>query len=126
MHAMTSRDDEKDFVEFAHPGGNLVARILVPSIGQAEAPFIREQVLARLGEAAPGRSLVLDLSQVSLVSSLGLGTFVDLRNSAEKAGLRPAVFGMNRHLADLFRLMKIERLFASIKTQQELDALVAE
>jgi hypothetical protein len=33
---------------------------------------------------------------------------------------------MNRHLADLFRLMKIERLFASIKTQQELDALVAE
>ena len=123
---MTARDDEKDYVEFAHPGGHLVARVLVPSIGQAEAPFIREQVLARLGEAAAGRALVLDLSQVSLVSSLGLGTFVDLRNSAEKAGLRPMVFGMNRHLVDLFRLMKIERLFTTLKSQQELDALVAE
>ena len=123
---MTARDDEKDFVEFSHPGGCLLARVLVPSIGQSEAPFVREQIIARLGEAKPGRALVIDLSQVSLVSSLGLGTFVDLRNSAEKAGLRPAVFGLNRHLADLFRLMKIERLFIHLRTQQELDALVAE
>lgn len=100
--------------------------MLVPSIGQSEAPFVREQIIARLAEATPGRALVIDLSQVSLVSSLGLGTFVDLRNSAEKAGLRPAVFGLNRHLADLFRLMKIERLFVILKSQQELDALVAE
>ncbi len=119
------KDAPQDFVEFTHPGGNLLAKVVVPSVGQNEAPVIREQIVARLGEATKGKALILDLSQVSLVSSLGLGTFVDLRNNAEKAGLRPVVYGMNRHLIDLFRLMKIERLFTMLKSPSELDELTA-
>lgn len=116
---------QKDYVEFSHPGGHLVARVVVPSIGQNEAPFIREQVLARLGSTARGKAFVLDLSQVSLVSSLGLGTCVDLRNCAERAGLRPVAAGLNRHLVELFRLMRIERLFHIARTEQELEAVLA-
>ena len=119
------KDAPQDFVEFTHPGGHLLAKVVVPSIGQNEAPVIREQIVSRLGEAARGKSLIIDLSQVSLVSSLGLGTFVDLRNNAEKAGLRPVVYGLNRHLLDLFRLMKIERLFTMLKSPNELDELTA-
>jgi anti-anti-sigma factor len=102
-----------------------VARVVVPSIGQSEAPAIRDRIIAQLQATQRGRCFVLDLSQVSLISSLGLGTCVDLRNTAEKAGLRPAVFGMNRHLVDLFALMRIDRLFTVAKSTHELDQLLA-
>lgn len=125
LRGMPDGDDERDFVEFSHPGGHLVARVAVPSIGQGEAPTVRDQIAGRIAGIDRGRCFVLDLSQVSLISSLGLGTCVDLRNTAEKAGLRPVAFGLNRHLVDLFRLMRIDRLYEMPKSQQELDALLS-
>ena len=82
---MSREEETTDYVEFSHPGGHLVAKVLVPSIGQNEAPVIRERMAAAIAPVARGRAFVIDVSQVSLVSSLGLGTFVDLRNTAEKA-----------------------------------------
>ncbi len=121
---MTSKDDERDFVEFAHPQGHLVARVMVPSVGQSEAPQVREQIAQHIGRTQEGRCFVLDVSQVSLLSSLGLGVCVDLRNLAEKNGLRPILFGMNRHLMDLFALMRIDRLFQVAQSPQELDQML--
>ena len=121
---MAPKDPQQDLVEITHPGGHLLVRVLAPSVGQAEAPLLRDAVVLRLGEASAGKAVVIDLSQVSLVSSLGLGTIVDIRNTAEKAGLRPCVHGMNRHLAELFQLMRIERLFTVLRSQQELDRLL--
>ena len=121
---MSSKDAKMEYVEFTHPGGCLVAKIITPSVGQNEAPLIREQVLAEFSKATRGRYFILDLSHVSLVTSLGLGMCVDLRNCAEKAGLKPAVFGLNRHLLDLFRLMRIERLFTILSTRQEFDSAI--
>ena len=121
---MSPTDETKDYVELSHRGGHVVAKVVVPSVGQNEAPVIREQVVAAMASAARGRALVLDFSQVSLITSIGLGTCVDLRNCAEKAGLRPVAYGMNRHLVDVFRMMRIERLFTILRTPQELDQLL--
>lgn len=124
---MTTPDakPEEQFVEFTHPHGHLVARIMVPSVGQAEAPVVREQIAAHMARTPAGYCFVLDVSQVSLLSSLGLGVCVDLQNLAKKSGLRPILFGMNRHLEDLFALMRIDRLFQVARTSQELDQLLA-
>lgn len=121
---MPAKDDEPDYVAFTHPHGHLVARIVVPSVGQAEAPIIREQIAAHMARLPSGGYFVLDLSQVSLLSSMGLGVCVDLRNVAEKNGLRPILFGLNRHLDELFRLMRIDHLFQQARTPQELDHLL--
>ena len=122
---MAIKDDEPEFVEFSHPHGHLVARVVVPSVGQGEAPVIREQIAEHIARAPRGSLFVLDLSQVSLLSSMGLGVCVDLRNLAEKSGLRPILFGMNRHLAELFQLMRIDHLFQQARTPQELDQLLS-
>jgi len=122
---MNSPDDTPDFVEFSHPGGHLVARIVVPSVGAAEAPAVRETIAEHIGRTQVGRCFVLDVSQVSLFGSLGLGVCIDLRRQAEKNGLRPILFGMNRHLADLFSLMRIDRNFQIAHSPQELDALLS-
>lgn len=121
---MSTQDEGPEYVEFTHPQGNLIARVLVPSVGQAEAPHIRERVAQELARAGQGKVFVLDLSQVSLLSSMGLGVCVDLRTLAEKKGLRPVLFGMNRHLEDLFKLMRIERLFQVVHGQHALDQML--
>ena len=121
-------DRKSTFVHCHTRRGHLIATVLTPNMGQREVPIIAAEVgeaIALLGDDAKGRCFVLDLSQVSLISSLGLGTCVDLRNTAEKAGLRPVAFGLNRHLVDLFRLMRIDRLYEMPKNQQELDALLS-
>lgn len=123
---MTRHGTPSDLVEISRPGGNLVARVVVPSVGQGEAPALREAIAAHLGDVARGRGLVIDLSQVSLVSSLGLGTIVDLRNAAEKAGIRPCAHGLNRHLTDLFALMRIDRLFTVTRSDAELERFLAQ
>ena len=58
---MAMNDAPQDFVQFSHPGGHLVAKVVVPSIGQNEAPMIREQVVEKMAGIARGRSFVLDL-----------------------------------------------------------------
>lgn len=121
---MSSPEDGPEFVEFTHPHGHVVARIVVPSVGASEAPAVREAIAEHIGRAQVGRCFVLDVSQVSLFSSLGLGVCIDLRRQAEKNGLRPILFGMNRHLEDLFSLMRIDRNFQIAHSPQELDALL--
>lgn len=123
---MIPRDEQTTYLQFSRPGGHLVAKVMVPSVGQNEAPAIREQVVARLEGVAHGKVFVLDLSQVSLLASMGLGVCLDLRNCAEKAGLKPVLFGMNRNLMELFQLMKIAGLFTILKSPQELERLIRE
>jgi anti-anti-sigma regulatory factor len=122
---MKGSDAPNDLVEISRPGGNLVARVVVPSIGHGEAQSLRDAIGAQLAEGAAGRAMVLDFSQVSLVSSLGLGTVVDLRNAAEKLGMRPGAHGLNRHLTELFALMRIDRLFTVTRSQAELERFLA-
>ena len=122
---MAPQGTPSDLVELSRPGGHLVARVVVPSVGQGEAPALREAIAAHLGSVERGRALVIDLSQVSLVSSLGLGTIVDLRNAADKAGIRPCAHGLNRHLTDLFALMRIDRLFTVTRSDAELERFLA-
>lgn len=121
---MNPRSEDQQYVECTHRHGHLVARVIVPSVGQAEAPMVRERIVEQLDRLPKGGIFVLDMSQVSLLSSMGLGVCVDLRNLAEKRGVRPVLFGMNRHLEDLFRLMRIDHLFKQIRTSQELEDLL--
>jgi anti-anti-sigma factor len=118
---MNPLSDTPQYVECSHRNGHLVARVVVPSVGQAEAPVVRERIVEHLARLPRGGVFVLDLSQVSLLGSMGLGVCVDLRNQAERQGVRPFVYGLNKHLEDLFRLMRIEHLFKTIRTPQELD-----
>ena len=121
---MATQDDQPEYVEFSHPHGHLVARVVVPSVGQSEAPVIREQIVEHMQRLPKGKCFVLDVSQVSLLTSMGLGVCVDLRNVAEKNGLQPVLFGMNRHISELFRLMRIDHLFRIMRTPQELEELL--
>lgn len=114
------------FVRVTVKGGVLTARLVGPNIGQREAPIITEEVgavMERYGRAV--RVLVVDLSDVTMLASMGLGMCIDLRNRAVKQKATAVLVGMSTEIAQLFKMMRIERLYKIARTREELAQFVA-
>ena len=123
----TNRDTSlSQFVVIERYPKGVLARIVCPSVSQREAPII----VAEIGDALQdvglprGSSLVVDVSGVTMLSSMGLGMCVDLRRRADEAGLRAHLFGTSRSLLDLFRMMKIDRLFTVLHGRDDLGTVL--
>ena len=113
---------------FAHQRasrGVLTVKLVGPSIGTREAPIISEEVLAAIDSLKGGlTAVVLDLSEVSFMSSVGLGTCINIRNKADSVKAKPILFGLNKDLAKLFSLMKLDRLYKVADSPKKLQKLL--
>jgi len=123
----TNRDSSlSQFVVIERYPKGVLAQIVCPSVCQREAPIIA----AEIGEALKdidlprGSSLVVDFSAVTMLSSMGLGMCVDIRRRADEARLKPHMFGTSRTLLDLFRMMKIDRLFTVVHGRDDLGSIL--
>ena len=67
------------------------------------------------------KGLVIDLSDVTFMSSMGLGACVALRNHAVGAGAKVAIHGLNEDLAALFKMMRFHKMFDMQKNAQTLE-----
>ena len=95
---MTSVPAQKKtpLIEIAWNGTVLHLRPVGPNIGQREAPVIHDEVnpyYKELGKSI--RAMVLDLTDVHFMSSMGLGVCIALRNAsdhepAHAQSIRPA------------------------------------
>ena len=74
---------ESTNLQYATHGGVTVARITVPTISERECPGLLFD-LSAAAQATGGR-LVLDLSEVLMITSAGLGMFVNLRKACTAA-----------------------------------------
>ena len=108
-------------VEFSNRKSALTIRFNTPVLGHREAPAIAGKIFRVLVEHEGNvQSVVLDLRQVSGMSSMGLGLCVEIRNQAVKAGARCVLFGLSRHLREMFTMMRIDRLYTIAETAAEL------
>lgn len=114
----------KSFVTVSIKNKHTIARFDAVSIGPREATAVAATVANALSSATKGKCFVIDLSRTNSLSSMGLGLCVDLRNRAVDAGLRPVLTGMNVHLADLFQMMRVDRLFSIVTSTTELERLL--
>ncbi|MFM1805576.1 MAG: hypothetical protein RL136_2455 [Planctomycetota bacterium] len=114
------------FVVIERCARGLHARITCPVVGQREAPIIAGEVAQAIANSnyPRGGALVLDLSSVSMLSSMGLGMCLDLRRQGEQAKLKPHLFGMSRQLLDILRMMKIERHYTVVYAKDQLGAIL--
>lgn len=125
---MLEPNTQSVFAQVSSMNGVLTVRLAGPSVGQREVPIITDLVVPAIDEAVAKRSLrflVLDLSDVTFVNSMGLGMFIDFRNRAAKAGGTAALVGMNQQLTDLFKMVKIEKLYTIAKDGAELNKIIA-
>lgn len=96
------------FVNSQSVGGVLVARLDREKIGEYESPIIKATVEAQA--PAAGWRIVLDLSDVRMVASAGLGLFVTLNRTCKEKGGRFAIFGLDESLRAVFELTKLHRV----------------
>ena len=103
----------------------ITARLVAPSIGQREAPIIENEVMDALTDSDKrSKWLIIDLSAVSVLSSMGLGMCVELRRHAKEQKMNTALYGLNGHLRDLFRMMKVERLYKIVHSKDDLRKMI--
>lgn len=113
---------------FAHISSEpsvLRIKLIGPTIGAREVPIITEMAATALEQfnAAKGSWLVIDMSQITFINSMGLGMCIDFRNRINKAGGKAALLGMNQQLLDLFKMVKVDRLFTIARDSAALNKL---
>lgn len=109
------------FYSASTSGGVLTIKPAGPSLTEREAIVISCDVKPIMDRCAGSmRALVLDLSQVRIMSSFGLGMCIELRNAARAVNANTIVFGLSDELTELFKMLKVDRLYTMARNVKEL------
>jgi anti-sigma B factor antagonist len=90
-------------------GAIAVATVVREKFTDHEAEIIRNEAAAA-AEAARWK-LALDMSNVTFLTSAGIGTLVSLHKSCAAGKGKLAVFGLSPQLLELLKLTKLDKLF---------------
>lgn len=117
-HSAFYRHDFKSGVLTIRPAG--------PTIGQREAVVLNSEITALIKQLGTRlRVLVLDMTDVQAMASLGLGMCIELRNAAHAKNATTIVHALSNDLSALFRLMKVERLYKMAPSPRDLERALA-
>lgn len=107
------------------PGARTVAlgRIECNVVGQRETPPIQAELMAAAGKA--GGRLVVDLSAVTMLTSVGIGMFVTLHGKCKGEKGKLALFGLRPDIVELLRLTRLDKLFLISKDKDAAVKAVA-
>jgi anti-anti-sigma factor len=114
------------FARIAFKDGILNVRPAGPQLGEREATVLCRELNDALDAVGRRlRILLLDLSDVQMMTSVGLGLCIDARNQAQRGGASTVLYGLSGQLRQLFRMMKVDRLYKMAHTQAELTRALA-
>jgi anti-anti-sigma factor len=97
--------------------GVLIARLTLEKLGEYEANAVQGD-LAQVARAS-GWKVVLDLQDVQLIASAGLGLLVSLNKQARSNKGQVVLCGLNDHLR---QLLKSTRLDAGLTIKPDVEA----
>ncbi len=103
-------------------GKGAIIRITREKVSDLESQAIEPEVLA----AGPGAGwrLALDLSEVSLLTSAGLGMLVTVHKACRAGGGRLVVFGLADEIVSLLKITRLDSLFKAVPDRaRALEAL---
>ena len=92
-----AKDGDRTIVK---PGQDIVASVV---------PELRKE-LRSLVEEGP-KELVMDLSGVEMVDSVGIGVFIATHNSMSKSGRKFIVTNVSQDIYNLFKTMRLHQHF---------------
>ncbi len=99
-------------VEVSRKGSVIKVRFTSSTIGQREVPGISSTIIAEIDKLGQRLSrLVLDMTEVEFLSSLGLGMIIDARNRAHSQEAVTELINASTQLMELFQLVKVKSLF---------------
>lgn len=97
-------------------GSYAEAKVKCERIAEREGPIL----LAELSEAAKSRSnkLIVDLSDVYMISSAGIGSLVQLHRACAQGGAL-ILFGLNDELLSMLKVARLDRLFTILPSRDK-------
>ncbi len=82
---------------------------MVGEIDLQTSPVLRDRLIELL-DNKPSR-VILDLAGVPYVDSSGVGTFVDFKRRAERAGSKAVLAGLQPRVLNLFEITRLTTFF---------------
>ncbi len=105
------------YVAARRVGKAAVAQLLREKISEHEAEIIRNEALAAAAES--GHRLVIDLSEVRLLTSSGIGALIMIDRECRTKSGKMALTGLTDELLGLLKMTKLDRVFTIKKDQAE-------
>lgn len=106
---------QKSIVDVEKVDGVVIARIHCPTVGEREAPIIRDEVLREA--KLHGHRLALDFTEVTMMGSLALGTLVTISKECSGGGGRLALFGLNGNLTEVLKMTRLDKMLPIYKDE---------
>ena len=128
MNEPPFREKKSTFAHQVFENSTLTVKLSGPTVGNREAPIISEEVLGSIDALGKGRwlkNVVVDLSDVSFMSSVGLGLCINIRNRASATGSGAILYGVNNELKKAMTLMKLDRIFKMVNGREALEKALA-
>jgi anti-anti-sigma factor len=110
-----TQQTQKSIIDVQHVEGVVVGRIHCPTVGEREAPIIKDEALREA--KLVGFKLALDFSEVTMMGSLALGTLVTISKECTGGGGRLALFGLNNNLNEVLKMTRLDKLLPIFKDE---------
>jgi anti-anti-sigma factor len=108
-------------IEIEEIPGGLTKLALIGRIDFAGAQTIEEPMRAH---AAQGHAVVVDLSRVDFIASMGLRILITFAKTIRAKGGRVALLGPRRNVADVIRVSGVDELIPIFAGEEEALAAV--
>ncbi len=116
-----------EYVDVTTDGGVITARICKPNVEEHEASIILDRLRAAMKQTGSDlQAVVLDFGEVTFINSSGLAACIEVRNGAAAQGARTILYRPREDVSNLFKMVKVDRLYAFAQDAKELQELVSQ
>ena len=91
-----------------------------PNIGQRESEIIVQAFEAALDADKDSRHLLVDMSEVTFMNSMGIGMLVDIRSQAAGKKMNLVMGGVKPELEQLLKMVRLDKLFTICTNDKQL------
>lgn len=112
--------NESLFVRYSSDADAFVATIHAPTITERESGIISESLQEALADIGSYKWLVIDMKQVTFMSSMGIGMLVDARSRAAGRKMKVVLSNVAGELDQLLRMVKLDKVFKICTTDKQL------
>ena len=109
------------FVEMSAEGDVLTASIATSNISQRESEIIGEAIQKGIADHSSRAYLLIDMSQVTFMSSMGIGMLVDARSRAAGSGMKVVLGNVTKELEQLLKMVKLDKVFTICTDEKQLN-----
>lgn len=107
-------------MNFETEGAVLIAKMVGPNIGQRESEIIVQAFKAALENDLDSAHLLIDMSEVNFMNSMGIGMLVDLRSQAAAKNMNLVMGGVKPDLENLLKMVRLDKLFTICTNDKQL------